>query len=161
MLCLNYCPMQGNGFSPMFSYKLCSCSSLSSLSLLSSFPLPPFFLDRVSQCSLGHLELLILLLQPPKCWDYSHVPPCPGIVFLKLQHNFVLFLSVCLFFPIILVGTSSILLNKWWEWIGGALFFIFGEKIVQTFTIKFNINCRSCSVFVFNRLSRQKFLLYF
>jgi hypothetical protein len=24
------------------------------------------------------LELMILLPQAPKCWDYTHVPPCPA-----------------------------------------------------------------------------------
>jgi hypothetical protein len=34
-----------------------------------------FFWERVMLSSPGWLELLILLLQPPYCWAYRHIPP--------------------------------------------------------------------------------------
>jgi hypothetical protein len=36
-----------------------------------------FFLERggISCVTQTNLELVILLLQPPECWDYRHVPP--------------------------------------------------------------------------------------
>jgi hypothetical protein len=33
------------------------------------------------------LEIMILLLQSPECWDYMHVPPCPASnIYLFMQH---------------------------------------------------------------------------
>jgi hypothetical protein len=44
-----------------------------SVNLVFLFPLLP---DRVSLCSQAGLKFVILLLPPPKCWDYRNVPPC-------------------------------------------------------------------------------------
>jgi hypothetical protein len=53
-----------------------------SLSLsLTSFLSHPFFLLTGSRCAAqAGLKLLVLLLQPPVCWDYQHAPPCPATV---------------------------------------------------------------------------------
>jgi hypothetical protein len=38
------------------------------------------FLRQVSLCNPGWSQLMILLPQPPKCWDYKSVPPCLAIM---------------------------------------------------------------------------------
>jgi hypothetical protein len=38
------------------------------------------FWDRMSLCSPGGIGFTILLLQPPECWDYRHLPPHPVLV---------------------------------------------------------------------------------
>jgi hypothetical protein len=52
-----------------------------SLNLLSLSP--PFFFETGSQYNKAGLELMILLPQPPECWDYRHAPPCPLSLFLE------------------------------------------------------------------------------
>jgi hypothetical protein len=41
-----------------------------------------FFLSKVKSCyaTQAGLELEILLPQPPECWGYRGVPPCPAAV---------------------------------------------------------------------------------
>jgi hypothetical protein len=41
-------------------------------------PFPSLSLPGFHYVAQFALELEILLLMPPKSWDYSHVPPCPA-----------------------------------------------------------------------------------
>jgi hypothetical protein len=53
-----------------------------------------FFLiqDLAVLLRLAGLELMIFLLQPPKCWDYRHVPQCSAPdIFLLFERYMVIF----------------------------------------------------------------------
>lgn len=43
-----------------------------------------------------YLEFLILLCLPPKCWDHSHVPPCPVFALLWMEPKALCMLDKCL-----------------------------------------------------------------
>jgi hypothetical protein len=53
----------------------CPTSLLSLLEVIDNY-FVSFFQDRVLVLVQAGLKLMILLSQPPECWNYKHVPLC-------------------------------------------------------------------------------------